>query len=66
MPPLRAESQLLVPREGKAKTIVLTPCTGQVGGEGGKPVPAREGGANQDAVLEPEQGEGELVTAPLC
>lgn len=26
VPPLRAESQLLVPRDGKAKTVVLAPC----------------------------------------
>lgn len=66
VPPLRAESQLLVPKKGKAKTIVLAPCTGQLGGEAGKPAPSREGGTNQDAVLEPEQGEGELVAAPQC
>lgn len=66
VPPLRAESQLLVPQEGQAKTIVVSPCTGQLGGEAGKPAPSREGGANQDAVLEPEEGQGDLVTAPLC
>jgi hypothetical protein len=66
VPPLRAESQLLVPKDGKAKTVVVTPCTGQIGGESGKPSPSREGGANQDAVLEPEEGQGDLVVAPLC
>lgn len=66
VPPLRAESQLLVPEEGDARTVVLGPCTGQLGGEAGPPAPAREGGANQDAVLEPEEGQGDLVTAPQC
>ncbi len=66
VPPLRAESQLVVPQEGQAKTIVMTPCTGRLGGEAGRPAPSREGGANQDAVLEPEEGQGDLVTAPLC
>jgi hypothetical protein len=66
IPPLRGESQLLVPKEGKARTVVLTPCSGQQGGEAGKPVPARTGGQNQDAVLEPESGQGGLVTAPQC
>ena len=66
VPPIRAESQVLVPAGGKARTVVLAPCTGQLGGEAGKPAPAREGGANQDAVLEPEEGEGDLVTAPKC
>lgn len=66
IPPLRAESQALVPQGGKARTIVISPCTGQIGGEAGKPAPSREGGANQDAVLEPEEGQGDLVVAPLC
>jgi len=66
VPPLRAESQLVVPQEGAAKTIVVSPCTGQLGGEAGRPAPSREGGANQDAVLEPEEGQGDLVTAPIC
>ena len=66
MPPLRAESQVIVPQKGTAKTVVVSPCTGQLGGEAGRPAPAREGGANQDAVLEPEAGQGDLVTAPLC
>jgi hypothetical protein len=66
MPLLRAESQALVPQEGKAKTVVISPCTGQLGGEAGKPAPSREGGDNQDAVLEPEEGQGDLVVAPLC
>jgi hypothetical protein len=66
VPPLRAESQAFVPQGGKAKTIVISPCTGQLGGEAGKPAPSRTGGANQDAVLEPEQGQGDLVVAPLC
>lgn len=66
VPPLRAESQVVVPKEGKAKTVVVSPCTGQLGGEAGRPAPAREGGANQDAVLEPEEGQGDTVTAPLC
>jgi hypothetical protein len=66
VPPLRAESQALVPQGGKARTVVISPCTGQLGGEAGKPAPSREGGANQDAVLEPEEGQGDLVVAPLC
>ena len=66
VPPLRAESQVIVPAGSDARTVVLTPCTGQLGGEGGRPAPAREGGANQDAVLEPEAGQGDLVTAPQC
>lgn len=66
VPPLRSESQVLVPAGSDARTVVLTPCTGQLGGEGGRPAPARAGGGNQDAVLEPEPGEGDLVTAPLC
>ena len=66
VPPLRAESQVIVPAGSEARTVVLTPCTGQLGGEGGRPAPARAGGANQDAVLEPEQGQGDLVTAPQC
>jgi hypothetical protein len=66
IPPLRGESQLVVPQRGKAKTVVLTPCSGEQGGEAGKPVPARTGGQNQDAVLEPESGQGDLVTAPQC
>jgi hypothetical protein len=66
VPPLRAESQALVPQGGKAKTVVISPCTGQIGGEAGRPAPSREGGANQDAVLEPEAGQGDLVVAPLC
>jgi hypothetical protein len=66
VPPLRAESQLIVPTAGKAKTVVVSPCTGQLGGEAGRPAPSREGGANQDAVLEPEEGQGDLVVAPLC
>lgn len=65
-PLLRSESQLLVPKEGKAKTVVLGPCTGQLGGVAGKEAAAREGGAQQDAVLEPEAGQGDLVTAPKC
>ena len=66
VPPLRAESQAFVPQGGKARTVVISPCTGQLGGEAGKPAPAREGGDNQDAVLEPEAGQGDLVVAPLC
>jgi hypothetical protein len=66
VPPLRAESQALVPAGGKARIVVVSPCTGQLGGEAGKPAPSREGGANQDAVLEPEAGQGDLVVAPLC
>jgi hypothetical protein len=66
VPPLRAESQLLVPKGGKAKTIVLGPCSGLQGGEAGKPVPAKAGGQSQDAVLEPEAGQGQLVTAAQC
>lgn len=66
VPPLRAESQLVVPKDSDARTVVMAPCTGQVGGEAGKPTPSREGGANQDAVLAPEDGQGDLVTAPIC
>jgi hypothetical protein len=66
VPPLRAESQLLVPKGGKAKTVVLGPCSGLQGGEAGKPVPAKEGGQSQDAVLEPEAGQGDLVTVEQC
>jgi len=66
VPPLRAESQLLVPQKGEARTVVVGPCTNEIGGEAGKPAPSRSGGANQDAVLEPEQGQGDLVTAPNC
>ena len=66
IPPLRSESQVLVPQEGKARTVVISPCTGQLGGEAGRPSPSRAGGANQDAVLEPEEGQGDLVIAPLC
>jgi hypothetical protein len=66
VPPLRAESQLLVPKGGKAKTVVLGPCSGLQGGEAGKPVPAKEGGQSQDAVLEPEAGQGDLVTVQQC
>lgn len=66
MPPVRGESQLVVPQRSEAKTIVLAPCSGVQGGEAGKPVPAKEGGQNQDAVLEPEAGQGGIVTAPQC
>jgi hypothetical protein len=66
IPPLRAESQLLVPKGGKAKTVVLGPCSGLQGGEAGKPVPAKAGGQSQDAVLEPEAGQGDIVTAAQC
>jgi hypothetical protein len=66
IPPLRAESQLLVPKDGKAKTVVLGPCSGLQGGVAGKPVPAKAGGQSQDAVLEPEAGQGDLVTAAQC
>ena len=66
VPPLRGESQLVVPQESKARTIVLAPCSGIQGGEAGKPVPAKEGGQAQDAVLEPEEGQGDLVTAAQC
>lgn len=66
VPLVRAESQLVVPNGGKARTVVLGPCSGLQGGEAGKPVPAKEGGQSQDAVLEPEAGQGDLVTAPQC
>jgi hypothetical protein len=66
IPPVRAESQLLVPKDGKAKTVVLGPCSGLQGGVAGKPVPAKEGGQSQDAVLEPEPGQGDIVTAAQC
>ena len=66
VPPLRGESQLVVPQQSKARTIVLAPCSGLQGGEAGKPVPAKEGGQAQDAVLEPEEGQGTQVTAPQC
>lgn len=66
IPPLRAESQLIVPQGGKARTVVLGPCSGLQGGEAGKPVPAKTGGQSQDAVLEPEAGQGTVVTAAQC
>jgi hypothetical protein len=66
VPPLRAESQLVVPKEGRAKIVVLGPCSGLQGGVAGKPVPAKAGGQSQDAVLEPEAGQGDLVTAAQC
>jgi hypothetical protein len=66
MPFIRAESQAIVPAGSEARTIVISPCTGELGGEAGRPAPSREGGQNQDAVLEPEEGEGSLVTAPKC
>lgn len=66
IPPLRAESQLLVPKDSEARTVVLGPCSGLQGGEAGKPVPAQTGGQSQDAVLEPEAGQGDMVTAPQC
>ena len=66
IPPIRAESQAIVPAGSDAKTIIIGPCTGQIGGEAGRETPARAGGQNQDAVLEPEQGQGDLVTAPKC
>jgi hypothetical protein len=66
IPPLRAQSQLIVRVDSKAKTIVLGPCSGLQGGEAGKPVPAKAGGQSQDAILEPEVGQGDLATAPQC
>lgn len=66
VPPLRGESQLVVPQRSETRTVVLAPCSGLQGGEAGKPVPAKEGGQAQDAVLEPEAGQGDLVTAPQC
>jgi hypothetical protein len=66
IPPLRAESQAIVPNGGKARVVVISPCTGQLGGEAGRPSPSRAGGTNQDTVLEPEAGQGDQVTAPLC
>jgi hypothetical protein len=66
IPPLRAESQALVPNGGKARTVVLGPCTGLQGGSAGKPVPARTGGQSQDQVLEPEAGQGDVATAAQC
>jgi hypothetical protein len=66
VPSIRAESQVLVPQKGKARTVVISPCTGQIGGEDGKPAPSRAGGDSQDAVLEPEADQGDLVVAPLC
>ncbi len=43
VPPLRAESQAVVPNGSEAKTVVISPCTGQVGGEAGKPVAVARG-----------------------
>ena len=66
VPPIRAESQAIVPAGSDAKTVVIGPCTGALGGEAGRESPSRAGGDNQDAVLEPEEGQGNLVTAPKC
>lgn len=66
VPPIRAESQATVPLGSDARTIVIGPCTGEIGGEAGRRTPSRSGGQNQDVVLEPEAGQGDLVTAPTC
>jgi hypothetical protein len=66
VPPLRAESQVLVQNGSPARTVVLGPCTGKTGGEGGKPSPSIEGGQNKDAVLAPEDGDGDVAAAPPC
>ena len=66
MPPLNAESQLLVQTESEARTVVVPPCTGQIGGEAGRPSPEIEGGREQDVVLEPEEEGSELAVAPQC
>jgi hypothetical protein len=66
MPPLNAESQLLVQADSEARTLVIPPCTGQIGGEAGRPAPAVEGGREQDVVLEPEDPGSELAVAPQC
>jgi hypothetical protein len=51
VPPLRASAQLLVPSEGKARVLVVTPC---------------KSAARQDAVLEPDDPGSEVATAPDC
>ena len=66
MPPLNAESQLLVQADSEARTLVIPPCTGQIGGEAGRPAPEVEGGREQDVVLEPEDPGSDLATAPQC
>ena len=66
MPPLNAESQLLVQTDSEARTVVVPPCTGQIGGEAGRPAPEIEGGREQDVVLEPEEQGSELAVAPQC
>ena len=65
-PPLNAESQLLVQADSEARTLVVPPCTGQIGGEAGRPAPAIEGGREQDVVLEPEEEGSQVATAPQC
>ena len=66
MPPLNAESQLLVQTDSEARTVVVPPCTGQIGGEAGRPAPEIEGGREQDVVLEPEDNGSDVAVAPQC
>ncbi len=66
IPPLRAEAQLIVPRDGPARTVVVSPCTGEIGGEAGRPAPSVEGGREQDVILEPENDGTDVATAPQC
>jgi hypothetical protein len=66
VPPLRAESQVLVPSGGKARTVVVSPCTGKIGGVAGRPSPAAAGGRQQDVVLEPQKSGSTVATAPQC
>ena len=66
MPPLNAESQLLVQADSEARTLVIPPCTGQIGGEAGRPAPEIEGGREQDVVLEPEEEGSDVASAPQC
>ncbi|MEA2141909.1 MAG: hypothetical protein QOI64_339 [Solirubrobacteraceae bacterium] len=51
IPPMRASAQLLVPSQGRARVVVVAPCTSA---------------ARQDAVLEPDEPGSEVATAPKC
>jgi hypothetical protein len=66
VPPVRAEAQLIVPTGGEARTVVVPPCTGQLGGQAGKPAPAAVGGRRQDVVLAPQNARSTVATAPQC
>jgi hypothetical protein len=51
VPPMRASAQLLVPSQGRARVLVVSPC---------------RKAARQDAVLEPDQPGTTVATAPEC